>query len=161
MSYVIRRLLAMIPALIGVVICIFLLTRILPGDPARTLAGEQADAATVEKLRVDMGLDQPMLSQFFGYLGDLPVSIVKIDGRFVRDLRTDPAAEIVIGSLARIAALRGIRCVAEWVEDLDLIPRLRKLGVSDAQGFAIHSPAPLASIVARVRSNGAAASLPA
>ena len=57
MSYVIRRLLAMIPALIGVVICIFLLTRILPGDPARTLAGEQADAATVEKLRVDMGLD--------------------------------------------------------------------------------------------------------
>lgn len=71
MSYVIRRLLAMIPALIGVVICIFLLTRILPGDPARTLAGEQADAATVEKLRVDMGLDQPLLSQFFGYLGDL------------------------------------------------------------------------------------------
>ena len=97
----------------------------------------------------------------FGYLGDLPVSIVKIDGRFVRDLRTDPAAEIVIGSLARIAALRGIRCVAEWVEDLDLIPRLRKLGVSDAQGFAIHSPAPLASIVARVRSNGAAESFPA
>jgi ABC-type dipeptide/oligopeptide/nickel transport system permease component len=71
MSYVIRRLLAMIPALIGVVICIFLLTRILPGDPARTLAGEQADAATVEKLRVDMGLDQPMLGQFFDYLGDL------------------------------------------------------------------------------------------
>jgi len=71
MSYVIRRLLAMIPALIGVVICIFLLTRILPGDPARTLAGEQADAATVEKLRVEMGLDQPMLGQFFDYLGDL------------------------------------------------------------------------------------------
>jgi ABC-type dipeptide/oligopeptide/nickel transport system permease component len=71
MSYVIRRILAMIPALVGVVICIFLLTRVLPGDPARTLAGEQADAASVEKIRADMGLDQPLIAQFFSYIGDL------------------------------------------------------------------------------------------
>ena len=71
MSYVIRRILAMIPALVGVVICIFLLTRVLPGDPARTLAGEQADAASVEKIRADMGLDQPLITQFFSYIGDL------------------------------------------------------------------------------------------
>jgi ABC-type dipeptide/oligopeptide/nickel transport system permease component len=71
MSYVIRRILAMIPALVGVVICIFLLTRVLPGDPARTLAGEQADAASVEKIRADMGLDQPLIAQFFSYIDDL------------------------------------------------------------------------------------------
>jgi len=71
MSYVIRRILAMIPALVGVVICIFLLTRVLPGDPARTLAGEQADVASVEKIRADMGLDQPLIAQFFSYIGDL------------------------------------------------------------------------------------------
>jgi len=71
MGYVFRRVLAMIPALVGVVICIFLLTRVLPGDPARTLAGEQADAASVEKLRAAMGLDQPLITQFFSYIGDL------------------------------------------------------------------------------------------
>ena len=83
----------------------------------------------------------------FGYLNDLPVSMVKLDGRFVRDIVVDPAAEIVIESLTRVAALRGIPCVAEWVEDLEIIPRLRRLGVAYAQGHAIHRPAPLASVL--------------
>jgi diguanylate cyclase (GGDEF)-like protein len=82
----------------------------------------------------------------FGYLSDLPVSMVKIDGRFVRDFDHDPTAEVVVESLTRVASLRGIRCVAEWVENLAVLPRLRELGVAYAQGFAIHRPAPLASI---------------
>jgi peptide/nickel transport system permease protein len=61
----------MFPALLGVVVCIFLLTRVLPGDPARTLAGEQADPTTVEQIRVQMGLDAPVPVQFFRYVGDL------------------------------------------------------------------------------------------
>jgi EAL domain-containing protein (putative c-di-GMP-specific phosphodiesterase class I) len=83
----------------------------------------------------------------FGYLSDLPVNIVKIDGRFIRDLDKDPAAEIVIESLTRIAALRGISSIAEWVEDALLIPRLRELGVNYAQGYAIHVPVPLESVM--------------
>lgn len=71
MNHVMRRILAMVPALLGVIVCIFLLTRVLPGDPARTLAGEQADPATVEKIRAEMGLDQPVFGQFFSYLRDL------------------------------------------------------------------------------------------
>lgn len=71
MNHVMRRILAMVPALLGVIVCIFLLTRVLPGDPARTLAGEQADPATVEKIRAEMGLDQPVIGQFFSYLRDL------------------------------------------------------------------------------------------
>jgi len=82
----------------------------------------------------------------FGYLSDLPVSMVKIDGRFVRDFDHDPTAEVVVESLTRVASLRGIRCVAEWVENLAVLPRLRELGVAYAQGFAIHRPEPLASI---------------
>ena len=84
----------------------------------------------------------------FGYLSDLPVSMVKIDGRFVRDLGKDPSAEVVIESLARVASLRGITSVAEWVEDLAVLPRLRKLGVTYAQGYAIHRPEPLLSLEA-------------
>ena len=71
MSSLARRLLSMFPALLGVVVCIFLLTRVLPGDPARTLAGEQADPTTVEQIRVQMGLDAPVPVQFFRYVGDL------------------------------------------------------------------------------------------
>jgi len=82
----------------------------------------------------------------FGYLSDLPVSMVKIDGRFVRDFDHDPTAEVVVESLTRVASLRGIRCVAEWVENLAVLPRLRELGIGYAQGYAIHKPVPLASI---------------
>ena len=128
----------------------------------RNLTGAVETLVALRRRGIDICLDDFGSGvASFGYLGDLPVSIVKIDGRFVRDLSTDPAAEVVIGSLARIAALRGIRCVAEWVEDLELIPRLRMLGVSDAQGYAIHKPAPLASIVARVAGKAAATALPA
>ena len=86
----------------------------------------------------------------FGYLSDLPVSMVKIDGRFVRDLGKDPSAQIVIESLARVASLRGIACVAEWVEDLAVLPQLHKLGVTYAQGYAIHMPEPLQSLLIRM-----------
>jgi len=83
----------------------------------------------------------------FGYLNELPVSMVKLDGRFVRELGKDPAAEVIIESLTRVAMLRGIPCVAEWVEDSAVIAKLRGLGVTYVQGYAIHRPAPLDSLV--------------
>ena len=83
----------------------------------------------------------------FGYLHELPVSMVKIDGRFVRDLRSDPAAEVIIDSLVRVAELRGVTCVAEWVETEESIEQLRRLGVSYAQGYFISHPKPLTSLL--------------
>ena len=71
MLYVARRIAAMVPALLGVLVAVFLITRVLPGDPARTLAGEQADAATVERLREQMGFDRPLWEQFGSYLASL------------------------------------------------------------------------------------------
>ncbi len=83
----------------------------------------------------------------FGYLRELPVTLVKLDGRFVRDLLTDPAAQVVIGALAKLAALRGIPCIAEWVEDKAVLPQLAALGVNYAQGYAIHRPEPLENLL--------------
>lgn len=60
-----------IPVVIGVVIISFLLTRALPGDPAAYFAGAAADEASIEEIRVALGLDKPMLQQFFIYVGDL------------------------------------------------------------------------------------------
>ncbi|HEU4886413.1 MAG TPA: EAL domain-containing protein [Thermoanaerobaculia bacterium] len=80
----------------------------------------------------------------FAYLQELPVTYVKLDGRIVRDLGTDPASEVIIGSLVKLAKLRNIECIAEWVENQAAIDILRNLGVRYAQGFFLDMPAPLA-----------------
>ncbi|HKR62172.1 MAG TPA: EAL domain-containing protein [Thermoanaerobaculia bacterium] len=82
----------------------------------------------------------------FAYLQELPVTYVKIDGRIVRDLRTDPASEVIVGSLVKLARLRDIHCIAEWVESEESIDRLRTLGVRYAQGFFLDIPAPLETL---------------
>jgi len=67
-----RRLLASIPALLGVVIVTFTLMRVLPGDPAVFFAsGPSAGREEIEELRRTMGLDKPIPVQLFRYLGDL------------------------------------------------------------------------------------------
>lgn len=109
MRYVARRMLAMIPALIGVAVCIFVLTRVLPGDPARTLAGEQADASTVERIRAEMGLDEPLPIQFLHFLtglfrGDL--GYAWHTGRpVIEDMATRLPATIELGVAALLIAL--------------------------------------------------------
>ncbi|MFK7995796.1 MAG: ABC transporter permease [Granulosicoccus sp.] len=60
-----------VPVVMGVVVISFVLTRALPGDPAAYFAGAAADAASIEEVRVNLGLDKPLLQQFFIYLGDL------------------------------------------------------------------------------------------
>ncbi len=84
----------------------------------------------------------------FAYLQELPVTYVKIDGRIVQQLRTDPAGEVIVGSLVRLARLRRIECIAEWVESQETLERLRTLGVRYAQGFHIDMPSPLQNTAA-------------
>lgn len=95
----------------------------------------------------------------FGYLSALPVTAVKIDGHFVRDLDHEPGARIVIEALVKLATLRRIECIAEWVEDGALIPILKDMGVGYAQGFAVHRPEPLAHILAPEKASGVPAAL--
>ncbi|WMS45071.1 ABC transporter permease [Acuticoccus sp. MNP-M23] len=67
------RILQAVPVVIGVVIISFVLTRALPGDPAVYFAGAVADEESIEQVRKDMGLDQPLPMQFLYYVGDLAV----------------------------------------------------------------------------------------
>ncbi|WP_090267627.1 ABC transporter permease [Thalassovita taeanensis] len=60
-----------IPVVIGVVVISFLLTRTLPGDPAAYFAGAAADEASIAEVRKALGLDKPLIQQFFIYVGDL------------------------------------------------------------------------------------------
>ncbi len=68
---ILKRLLAALPNLAGVVIVTFLLTRAIPGDPAAYFAGASATQEAVEQIRQQLGLDKPLIEQFFRYVGDL------------------------------------------------------------------------------------------
>jgi peptide/nickel transport system permease protein len=67
-NYTLRRILIAVPSMFGVLIVVFLMVRLAPGDPALYLAGEFADQATIERIRVRFGLDRPMYEQFGIYL---------------------------------------------------------------------------------------------
>lgn len=67
--YVIRRLLASIPVFIMVSFIVFVSVRLVPGDPARTIAGPEASDAAVAAVRQDLGLDEPLLLQYVSFLG--------------------------------------------------------------------------------------------
>ena len=66
-----KRLLTVIPTLIGVIIVTFLLTRVLPGDPAVYFAGPAATPESIAEVRKSLGFDKPLPEQFLVYVGDL------------------------------------------------------------------------------------------
>lgn len=62
-----RRLLLSIPTLFGVLVVVFLLLYVAPGDPVQAMVGERADEATIARLRAELRLDDPLLTQFTHY----------------------------------------------------------------------------------------------
>lgn len=68
--YIARRLLAAIPVLMGVILVVFILSTLVPGDPARILSGQRGDPATIERIRHEMGLDLPWYVQMIRFYGD-------------------------------------------------------------------------------------------
>ena len=78
----------------------------------------------------------------FGYLKNLPIDMIKIDGSFIRDMATDPMSLAIVRAIADIGHQRGLEVIAEWVPDQDTVAALREIGVDFAQGFALHHPEP-------------------
>ena len=76
----------------------------------------------------------------FGYLKNLPVDIIKIDGSFIRDLLNDPMSHAIVRAVTDIGHQRGLQVVAEWVASEEILQALVALGVDYAQGFALHHP---------------------
>ncbi len=67
-KYIVKRLLLLIPTIFGVITLVFFMIALSPGDPARVMLGERASAEQLEKLRVELGLDKPLLVQYGIYL---------------------------------------------------------------------------------------------
>ena len=84
----------------------------------------------------------------FYYLKHLPISYLKIDGEFVRELPRSPVDQRIIAALVEVCTSLGIKTVAEFVTDQRTMDIVRSLGVDFAQGYHLGRPEPVSSLKA-------------
>ena len=107
--FIVRRLLLLVPILIGVSILVFVWIRALPGSPAESLLGERATPATIARLKHDYGLDQSIVVQYEKYVratlqGDLGYSIAS-RRPVTEELRHRFPATVELGVAAMLFAI--------------------------------------------------------
>jgi peptide/nickel transport system permease protein len=121
LGYICKRLLLTLPTLLLVSVAVFLIIRLIPGDPALVLLGEGADAASIAGVRADLGLDRPLPAQFVSWFehvlqGDLGRSIVSgepVGELILQHFGLTAAVVLVAVTLATlIAAAAGL--IAAW-----------------------------------------------
>ena len=82
----------------------------------------------------------------FYYLKHLPISFLKIDGEFVKELPDTPTDQLIVKALVDVCRGIEIKTIAEFVEDERTLEMLRDLGVDFAQGYHVGKPAPVATL---------------
>lgn len=132
-AYLIRRILLFIPTLFAAVTLVFLIFRLVPGDPAQLAAGESAPQSVVDAIRKDMGLDKPILVQYVNYLadisrGDFGFSRVYQQGALDQILDRLPATVLLAATAMVIATLLGVTLgvisavrPSSWVDYLSML----------------------------------------
>ncbi|WP_147804089.1 ABC transporter permease [Alkalicoccus halolimnae] len=83
LAYTIRRILMLIPVLIGMSLITFSIIHLIPGNPAQTILGEQATPQAIAQLEEQLGINEPYLVQYFDYIGGL------LQGDLGQSLRTN------------------------------------------------------------------------
>ncbi len=113
-----------------------------------SMAAAEALMSRLRKLGCGVALDDfgTGLSSL-SYLRSMPVSMLKIDGSFVRDILRDERAESMVRAIAQLARAMNITTVAEYVETEEIRTRVRTLGVDYGQGFAIAKPVPVSEVL--------------
>lgn len=79
----------------------------------------------------------------FGYLKSLPIDYLKIDGVFIKDILENQVTCEIVEAINRIAHIMEIKTVAEYVENKDIMLKLRQIGIDFAQGYGIAKPSSL------------------
>ncbi|MER7843680.1 ABC transporter permease [Kitasatospora sp. NPDC096077] len=127
-SYVLRRVLQMIPVFFGTTLLIFLMVYTLPGDPVAALFGEKAaDPAVVASIKHKYFLDQPVWKQYLHYMGNL------FQGDFGTSFTGRPVSDIMAGAFPVTIRLALLAFVFEMVLGLalGLVSGLRRGSVAD------------------------------
>jgi len=83
----------------------------------------------------------------YGYLRELPVDYLKIDGIFVKNLESDRISQEMIRSINQVGHVMGLKVIAEYVENDEIIRILHEIGVDYGQGYGISRPMPIASVI--------------
>lgn len=84
------------------------------------------------------------------YLKTLPVTCLKIDGSFVRDVVEDDRSKAMLSAIVRLGSAMGLRTVAECVENDEIFQITKELGVEFGQGFSIGRPTPFEGVIDRL-----------
>jgi len=133
-SYVIKRLLAVIPILFGVSIVIFLFLQLVPGDVAATLLGPRATEAKIAAIRTELGLDRPLHIQYVSWLGSI------LQGDFGRSIILQvPVADVVLPKFANTLILAGASLFIAVVVGIPLgiVSAVRQYSAIDRGGTAL------------------------
>ena len=113
LSYALRRLMGLVPMLLGVSVIVFLMLYAIPGDPAQMAAGPDAAEEDIAQIRKNFGLDRPVYEQYLIYLANLLHGDLGVSFRTQRPVATEIArtlpATIELSSAAiTIAVLLGV-----------------------------------------------------
>lgn len=131
--YTLRRILYLLPALLGVSVIMFVVTRVLPGNPAYMIVGVHADKETVQAVIEKMGLDRPVWEQYLSYMGNLLQGDLGTAWRTSNpvwtDLKVRFPATIELSTLSLILAILWAVTLGVWsaVKKQDLLGRLADL----------------------------------
>ncbi|GED69734.1 ABC transporter permease [Brevibacillus reuszeri] len=106
LQYIGRRLLALLPVLIVVGVIVFTIIHLTPGDPASVILGESATQEEVDQLRQALGLDQPLMSQFITWIGQVATGNL---GTSV--FSGEPVAQTIIDRLGPTVSLAIVACM--------------------------------------------------
>ncbi len=125
---ILQRLLQAAAVLLGVALLIFVMLRIVPGNPIATMMGEHADAATIERMTAELGLDQPIPAQFCRYIADA----------FRGDFGTSyslgkPVSQLMKAAFGNTLKLAVLAALFAWILGIGcgIIAAVRKNGVFD------------------------------
>jgi peptide/nickel transport system permease protein len=135
-AYIVRRLFATLPVMAVVALFVFFLLRFAPGDPAAIIAGEDATSEAIEAVRAKLGLDRPMVEQFFVWVtqlarGDMGVSIFSnLPVTRLISQRLEPTVALTLSTLfVAVAMAIPIGVLAAW--------KVRKWVDRVVMGFAV------------------------
>lgn len=87
----------------------------------------------------------------FAYLKNLDVDFLKIDGSFVKDMLRDDTDAAMVEAINQIGHIMGLKTVAEYVENHDILERVKAIGIDYAQGYGLHTPAPFDEFISLPR----------
>jgi EAL domain-containing protein (putative c-di-GMP-specific phosphodiesterase class I) len=85
----------------------------------------------------------------FGYLKNLPVDYLKIDGMFIKDMTTDSLDKGMVEAIKTVADTMKLKTIAEFVENDAIIEELRRMGICLGQGYGIAQPLPLEEYISK------------